>query len=380
MAVSKRIFIFGSTGTLGKKAFDLSLKLGFDIVGLTAYKNLEELKKQILLSKPSLVSLDDEFLEKIDSQNVKTCPLKEVHKYLLELKPDLVLFLSSGIFSARSIEVCLENGIRIGIANKESIIAFGEILFEGKEYGDQVIPIDSETSAIFQLLIGEDKDFLDKVILTASGGPFFGRTREELKNVSIRDVLMHPNWQMGNKITVDSANLVNKAFEIIETHFLFNLPYSKIDVVVQRESIIHAMVQFLDGEVKALMSVTDMAIPIQYALTYPDRKKGFEKKYIDFASLNMLSFYPIEHEIFPLFDGILSYAMLGGTYLPTIVAIDEVLVDSFLRNDISFLEIEDYFFELLNKIEYKKIMSLEEAENVYNSVKIKTLEFLRRKK
>lgn len=378
LVVSKRIVIFGSTGTLGRKSFDLALKLGFKIVGLTAFKNLEGINKQVEIAKPSFIALDGQFIHNFESANTKVCALENVHECLLEVKPDLVLFLASGISSAQSIKVCIDNGIRIGIANKESIISFGEILFENREYGDNVIPIDSEASAVFQILKGEEKESIEKIIITASGGPFFGYKRETLQRVNLDDVLKHPNWQMGKKITVDSANLVNKAFEIIETHFLFNVPYSIIEALVQRESVIHAMVEFVDGEIKALLSKPDMLLPIQYALTYPQRVE-FNLQRLDLASLGKLTFYEIDRETFPLFDVILNYAMLGGTYLPSIVAIDEVLVEKFINGEIKFLDIERLFIEFLSKVEYQKIGSLEEAKFVYNEIKNKVIEFVRRK-
>ena len=376
--MSKKVVIFGSTGTLGKKAFEISLNLGYKIVGLTAYKNVFEIKKQMLLSNPSFVAVDEQFLGEIEEPNTKTYSLNEVHEHILEYEPDIVLFLASGITSAKTIKVCLEKGIRIGIANKESIIAFGEVLFENKNFGDLVIPVDSETSGIFQVLLGERKEDLERIIITASGGPFFNKKRDDLEKVSVKDVLNHPNWRMGSKITVDSANLVNKAFEVIETHFLFNVPYSKIDAVIHRESVIHAMAEFKDGEIKALLSTPDMAIPIQYSLTYPERKEN-NIKHLDLVSLGKLTFYEIDRDAFPLFDTILSYAMLGGNYLPSIVAIDEALVESFLSEEISFLDIEKYLIDFLGSIEFQKINSLEEGENVYNNTKNKILEILRRK-
>ncbi|BAL80936.1 1-deoxy-D-xylulose-5-phosphate reductoisomerase [Caldisericum exile] len=374
----KRVVIFGSTGILGKKAFDLATKLGYTIVGLTALKNFEEINKQIQIAKPLFVSLDTQFIEKVEPTATKVCSFENVHECVLESNPDIVLFLAAGISSAKSIKVCLDNGVRIGIANKESIIAFGEILFENKEFSNQIIPIDSETNAVFQLLLGEEKNFIEKIHITASGGPFFGYSRDYLKNVTVSNVLRHPNWKMGKKITVDSANLINKAFEIIETHFLFNVPYSKIDALVQRESVIHAMVEFIDGEIKGLLSKPDMSLPIQYALTYPERAISRLQK-TDLVSLGKLTFFEIDRKTFPLFDIVLNYAMLGGNYLPSIVAADEVLVEKFIEGEISFLDIEKFLIEFLSTVKYKKIESFDEVEYVYFESKNKISELLRRR-
>ena len=376
----KNVVIVGSTGSLGRKAVDLALRLGYHISALTGFKNCELLNEQIALAKPDYVFLDKNFIKSIEApQSVKVLPFEELENYILDIKPDIVLFLSSGVSAIRSIKVCMDNNIRIGIANKESIIAGGELLFEGKELGDTVIPIDSETSAIFQLLKGEENSPINRLIITASGGPLFGLKKEELASVDVEKVLHHPNWQMGSKITVDSATLVNKAFEIMESHFLFNVHYDKIEAVVHRESIIHAMVEFEDKIIKALMSVTEMGLSVQYALTYPERKDSPFMS-LNFADLGRLTFYKIDRVTFPLYETVLNYALSGGSYLPSIVAIDEEVVQAFLRGDIGYLQIEKTFNEAIEKVNYIKISTIEDIENEYNKMKEITKDILRRKK
>jgi len=213
-----------------------------------------------------------EVLKKIVSEG-KIYSLENLHNVILDMQPDIVLFLASNITSLKAIKTCIDNNIKIGIANKESIIAGGEILFEGKELLNDVIPIDSETSGIFQAIVGEKLQNIKKIIITASGGPLFGRKKEELTNIAISDILKHPNWKMGSKITVDSATFVNKAFEIIETHFLSICPIQKLMQLFHRESIVHAIIEFIDNQMKAVLSIPDMNFHIQYALTYPKDMK-----------------------------------------------------------------------------------------------------------
>ena len=376
----KQVVIVGSTGSLGRKAVDIALQLGYRISALAGFKNYELLNEQIGLAKPDYVFLDKNFLKLIEAQQgMRVLPFEELENYILKIKPDIVLFLSSGVSALRSIKICMDNSIRIGIANKESIIAGGELFFEGKELGDTVIPIDSETSAIFQLLKGEYNSPINRLIITASGGPLFGLEKEKLASVSIDTVLHHPNWQMGSKITVDSATLVNKAFEIMESHFLFNIPYDKIEAIVHRESVIHAMVEFEDKIIKALMSVPEMGLSVQYALTYPERKDSSFMA-LNFADLGKLTFYKIDRNTFSLYDIVLNYALRGENYLPSIVAIDEEVVQSFLRGDISFLQIEQTFKEAIEQVHYKKISTIEDIEKEYNKMKEITKDILRRKK
>ncbi len=360
----KRVFIVGSTGTLGRKAVDIAISLGYDIVGISGFKNSELLNKQVEKTKANLVLASSDVLEKLKVGGFKKYLIEELDKVILEAKPDIVLFLASHITSLKAVDVCMKNNIKIGIANKESIIAGGELLFEGKDLDNKVIPIDSETSAIYQAFLGEDRKSIKKIYVTASGGPFFGRKKEELSNVTVSEVLNHPNWQMGKKISVDSANLVNKAFEIIETHFLFNIPYKNITSIIHRESIIHAIVEFIDKQLKAVMSEREMDFHIQYALTHPVRQNNNFKE-LDLLSIKNLTFFEIDRELFPLFDFLLNYAMLGGSYLPAIVAFDEILVESFLLQKISFSQIEKFYVELISKVEFRKLNSIEEVIDEY---------------
>ncbi|MEF3244720.1 MAG: hypothetical protein K6343_01870 [Caldisericaceae bacterium] len=375
----KRVFIVGSTGTLGRKAVDIAISLGYNIVGISGFKNYELLNEQVEKTKANFVLASSDVLEKLKVGDFKKYQIEDLDKIILEAKPNIVLFLASHITSLKAISTCMDNNIKIGIANKESIIAGGELLFDGYELDNKVLPIDSETSAIYQALLGEDRKSIKKIYVTASGGPFFGRNKEELSNVTISEVLKHPNWQMGKKISVDSANLVNKAFEIIETHFLFNIPYKNITSIIHRESIIHAIVEFIDKQLKAVISEREMDFHIQYALTHPVRQNNNFKE-LDFLSIKNLTFFEIDRELFPLFDFLLNYAMLGGSYLPAIVAFDEILVESFLLQKISFFEIEKFYIELMNRVEFRKLNSIEDVIDEYYKDIEKAKEYLRYKR
>ena len=377
----KRIFIVGSTGALGREAVEVvsTLGKGYKVVGITGFNNTALLKEQSKKLEPQYIGVRKEFVNNIK----ETFPEKyvfdvrdDLSKAIMDAFPDLTLFLSSGITAIRAIDVLLKNKKYIAIANKESIIAGGEILFSD-ENRNYVIPVDSEMSALFQCISNEEKSTIKRFVLTASGGPFWERDRNTFDKITAKESLTHPNWQMGNKITVDSATLINKAFEVMEAHFLFNMEYEKIDVTVHRQSIVHSLVEFIDGNIKAILSVPLMHFPLQYAITYPNRIKTV------FPSLNLeeiekLTFEKIDKRKFPGFSIVLKYGMRGGSFLPSLVAVDELLVREFLKGRIHFIDIPRFLEIIMQHITYKKINSIQELVELYNSAIIMSREILRR--
>ena len=262
----------------------------------------------------------------------------------------------------------IKRGKRIALANKETLVVGGEIVTElCKKYNSEIIPVDSEHSAIYQCLVGEDIESVNKIILTASGGPFLHLTKEELKNVTVKDALNHPTWKMGNKITIDSASMMNKGLEVIEAHWLFGLSKEKIEVLIHPQSIIHSMVEFVDGSVKAQMGLPDMKLPIQYALGYPERlESNFQKTSL--PKIKTLNFFAPDFEKFECLK--LAYDVLetGGTAPCVLNAANEVAVDRFLKGKINFSYIPSLINKALEKIENHKSRILKLFLNAINSL------------
>ena len=275
----KSVAILGSTGSVGQSGLEVLEKFPdrFRVGCLAVRKNIDLLQKQIERFKPSSVAVVDEcaasVLRKLTNGSVRVYAGNEG---LLELitAEDIDIVLSSfvGFAGLQPTLRAVERGKTVALANKETLVVAGEIIMrEAQRHNARIIPVDSEHSAILQCLAGENRDSISRLILTASGGPFLNMERSDFHSISVEAALKHPNWKMGNKITIDSATLMNKGLEVIEAHWLFNLPPQKIEVVIHPQSIIHSMVEFIDGSVKAQMGIPDMRIPIQYALTYPDR-------------------------------------------------------------------------------------------------------------
>jgi 1-deoxy-D-xylulose-5-phosphate reductoisomerase len=377
----KRIFIVGSTGSLGIEALEVVKLLGenYKVIGLSGFKNYKVLSEQISVFSPLYAGSSAEVLEKLKGEfgNVHLFEVeKDLEKILEEASPDLTLFLSSKITSLKSIYNLVSHKQLVGIANKESIIAGGEFLFDS-EKRKYIIPIDSEPSAIFQCLRGEDISEVKTLILTASGGPFIDRDTLTFNSIKKEDALKHPKWKMGNKITIDSSTLINKAFEVIEAHFLFDMPYEKIKVLIHRESIIHSIVEFQDGNIKALLGIPKMHVPLQYAITYPHRIfTGLES--LDLSISKSLTFEQMDINKFPGFEIVLKYGKQGGNFLPLLVAIDEVLVESFLNDRIKYTDLYTCMEKILQKFTFKRNVSIEEVWEFYNLGIITADKFLRR--
>ena len=282
----KKVLILGSTGSIGVNTLNVIRQFPekFSVSALTVNTRIDLLEPQIYEFKPSVVVVKD---DKLAGELRKRLKIKcEVLSGIDGLKSaaanlnyDILLGAMVGFAGLAPTLEAIKRGKRIALANKETLVVGGEIVTElCKKYGSEMIPVDSEHSAIYQCLVGEKIDSVSKIILTASGGPFLHLTKEELKNVSVKDALNHPTWKMGNKISIDSASMMNKGLEVIEAHWLFGLANEKIDVVIHPQSIIHSMVEFVDGSIKAQMGLPDMKLPIQYALGFPERlKSNFQK-------------------------------------------------------------------------------------------------------
>ncbi len=378
----KNIFLIGATGSLGREALKVieDNEDKFLLIGATGYNNYKELISICRKFNPPYAGIRREFIPIMKDNCSGDTAVFDVDKRLTEIleeaDPDLTLFLSSGINAAKAVKYLLNKDKRIGIANKETVIAGGELIFK-KENLKNIIPIDSEPSAIFQCLLGENKESVNRLIITASGGPFWEKREAEFPFITPEDALKHPNWKMGKKITIDSATMANKAFEIIESHFLFDIPYEKIEAVVHRESIIHSLVEFTDGNVKALMSKTRMYYPLQFAMSYPERVKT-HIGYLNLADTGKLTFYPMDRKKFPAFDIILHFAKEGGNRLPLLVAADEIAVESFLEKKIKFTDIPYVIEKTVSSVPFSKGGSLEDIEETYKLGIIKAENIIRR--
>ena len=333
----KNVVILGSTGSVGCQALDIirSLPEEIKIFGLGVGKNEKLLRQQI-----------DEFSPKYFSSNTD---LKR-HNGALFLTPeemvirpevDLVICATAGIYGINSVLTGLKAGKVVALANKEAIVMAGPHLVQlAKDYGSQILPVDSEPSAIWQCIEGEST-VPKRFIITASGGAFRGKLWHSLTNVSPEEALLHPTWNMGNKITIDSATLMNKAFEVIESSYLFGMPFENIDVVIHKQSIVHAMVEFVDGSVKAQLGWPDMRHPIQYALFYPDRLDNNTLPAFNPIEVGSLTFEPMDPTLYPCFEIGLGYGKRGGTWPSALAGADEAAVHLFLNRRIKFTDIPD---------------------------------------
>lgn len=352
----KKISILGSTGSIGTQTLDVVRKNPdkFKVVAISANSSVDLLLEQIIEFKPKYVAVYDEasaknLKERIPSHiNIEVLSGMEGLKTISSLDEiDVLLTAIVGMIGLVPTLCAIRNGKAIALANKETLVTAGKLVMgEAKKYNVDILPVDSEHSAIFQCLNGEKNKNIDKIILTASGGPFRGKSKEELLNVTKNEALKHPNWSMGRKISIDSSTLMNKGLEVIEAKWLFDVDYKDIDVVVHPQSIIHSMVQFNDSSIIAQMGCPDMRLPIQYALTYPDRMlNDFER--LDFAKFSKFTFEKPDLETFPCLKLAFDCLKMGGTYCTVLNAANEVLVNEFLEDKIGFYDIPYYIEKTL---------------------------------
>ena len=350
MEKKKGIVILGSTGSIGTQALEVieAYPAFFDLQVITAGKNADLLIEQALKFKPNSVVITDESLY----EKVKTALIDEdIHVYagpeaLCQVvesnEVDIVLTALVGYAGLKPTVRAIEAKKTIALANKETLVVAGELVTRlAKENGVNIYPVDSEHSAIFQCLVGEFHNKIEKIYLTASGGPFLGWSLEQLKTVTKEQALKHPNWTMGAKITIDSASLMNKGFEVIEAKWLFNLKPEQIDVIVHPQSIVHSLVQFEDGSMKAQMGLPDMKLPIQFALTFPDRFKTDFPRF-NFLDYPKLTFKKPDRAVFKNLDLAFKAMEMEGTAACILNAANEITVEAFLHDKITFLQIAEF--------------------------------------
>lgn len=341
----KRLSVLGSTGSIGTQTLDVCRKLGFKVEALAAGSNDELLEKQAREFSPKLVAMYDEEAAKrlsiaLSDTDIAVLGGEDGVLEAARIDCDVVLNAVTGIAGLRPTIAAIEAGHDVALANKETLVAGGKRVMDfAKEHNVKILPVDSEHSAIFQCLQAKgDYGRIKKLILTASGGPFFGKTAKELVNVTAADALNHPTWNMGRKVTIDSATMANKGLEIIEAAHLFGVSQNNIDVVIHRESIVHSLVEFTDNSVLAQLGVPDMRTPIQYALTNPERCESPVES-LDLAKVCTLHFYPQDNEAFPS-TNIARYALsIGKTATAAFNAADEIAVAAFLDGKIGFCDI-----------------------------------------
>lgn len=363
----KKIAILGSTGSIGTQTLDVARANGdLQILGISAGQNVKKLEEQVREFAPKLAAVWSEEAAKDLAVRVADTDTKVVSGMdgLLELASmegtQMLVTAIVGMIGIRPTMEAIRAGKDIALANKETLVTAGHLIMPlAREHKVQILPVDSEHSAIFQALNGENKKEIKKLLITASGGPFRGRKKEELKSVTLEDTLKHPNWVMGRKITVDSATLVNKGLEVMEARWLFGTELEQIQVVVQPQSVIHSMVEFKDGAVMAQLGTPDMRLPIQYALYYPERRY-LDGERLDFAKLGSLTFEEPDMETFLGLPMALKASRTGGS-MPTVFnAANEMAVAKFLRREIGFLDIYDVIGQSMARHETMKHPNLDE--------------------
>ena len=363
----KRIAILGSTGSIGTQTLDVVRANGdIQVMGLAAGRNIMKLEEQIREFHPVLAAVWDEQAAKDLEVRIRDTDTRVVSGMdgLLELSamegPEILVTAIVGMLGIRPTMEAIRAGKDIALANKETLVTAGHLIMAmAKEYGVRILPVDSEHSAVFQALNGESRKEIHKLLITASGGPFRGKKRKDLERVTVADTLKHPNWVMGQKITVDSATLVNKGLEVMEARWLFDVDLDHIQVVVQPQSVIHSMVEFEDGAVMAQLGTPDMRLPIQYALYYPERRY-LEGKRLDFAALKEITFEEPDTETFLGLPMAISAAKEGGS-MPTVFnAANELAVKKFLHQEINFLDIYDIIGQSMERHKKTEHPDLEE--------------------
>ena len=344
----KGIVVLGSTGSVGRQTLDVirSFRDQFTLVGLAGGSNRNLLAEQAREFRPALVWCQTEE-RRVPSSTFPGCRFVSMEEMVCHPDVDMVVVATAGGVGLGPTLAALSAGKSVALANKEVIVMAGELIAQKGPGWDNILPVDSEPSAIWQCLQGEDHSVF-RLIITASGGPFRTLPRSKLGSVTPEEALRHPTWQMGKKITIDSATLMNKAFEVIEVRWLFNMPWEKIDVVVHPQSIVHSLVEFEDGSIKAQLSYPDMRLPIQYALLHPRRLPNGHRRGLDLAEVTALTFEPLDIERHPCFSLALAAARAGGTYPAALNAADEVAVDLFLQKRIGFLEIPSLVEKVVN--------------------------------
>lgn len=365
--MKKTISVLGSTGSIGTQALDVIKSLGYSVSALAAGRNIQLLEKQARIFKPKMICIFDKSLYSELKSRLKdtgievSCEMEGLCKAASYPGADITLNSVVGMIGLLPTLEAINAGKNVALANKETLVTGGKLVMESaRKKGVCILPVDSEHSAIFQSLQGSNKNELNRILLTASGGPFYGYKKEDLHKVTLNDALKHPNWTMGKKITIDSATLMNKGLELIEAAWLFDLPPEKIDILVHRQSVLHSAAEFCDGAVIGQMGTPDMKLPIQYALTFPERKP-LEVPRLSLLSYQSLTFDPPDEETFVCLKSCKESIRRGGL-TPTIVnAANEEAVDAFLKGKIPFWKIGALVEDSLN-------LSTSETEVTLNNI------------
>lgn len=385
VSTKKRIAILGSTGSIGTQALEViaSHDHAFEVEVLTAQHNAKLLIEQAIRYQPNAVVIGNEQLygevkEGLSGQDIKVYAGENALASVVQMDTiDLVLTALVGYAGLKPTIKAIEAGKNIALANKETLVVAGELVTQlAREKGVNIYPIDSEHSAIFQCMVGEFHNKIEKIILTASGGPFLGRKKNEIQSVRKEQALKHPNWSMGAKITIDSASLMNKGLEVIEAKWLFGLKPGQVEVVVHPQSIVHSLVQFEDGSIKAQLGLPDMRLPIQFALTYPDRYPSAFPRF-DFAQYPTLTFEKPDTETFRNLALAFEALHRGGNMPCILNAANEVAVAEFLKDKVGFLEMSDIVEQCLAKIHYIKSPSYEDYVNTDKETRLKAIELVK---
>lgn len=383
--MKKSIAILGSTGSIGRQALEVidSHPQAFEVEVLTAQNNAELLIAQAKKYKPNAVVICNEshynlVREALRNEDIKVFAGENALASIVQMETiDLVLTALVGYAGLKPTIKAIEAGKPIALANKETLVVAGELITNlAKSKNVNIYPIDSEHSAIFQCMVGEFHNKIEKIILTASGGPFRGKTKNDIKLVKKEQALKHPNWNMGAKITIDSASLMNKGLEVIEAKWLFGLAADQVEVIVHPQSIVHSLVQFSDGSIKAQLGLPDMRLPIQFALTYPDRfPSQFER--FDFMKYPSLTFEKPDTETFRNLALAYEAVNRGGNMPCVLNAANEVAVAEFLKDRVGFLEMSDIVEQCLAKIDYIKNPSYDDYVKTDEETRLKAFELIK---
>lgn len=382
----RNIALLGSTGSIGRNTLEVIARNRdrFRLVGLAAGESMDTLESQIREFSPEIVSVKN----KKDAETLRgTFPGLDIHysgRGLLEVvsHPDVDTMVSAidGTTALEATFLSIENNHRICLANKETLVAAGELINRKlRESRAELIPIDSEQSAIFQSIGANNRDSIKRIILTASGGPFFKRTGDQFAGITVKDALNHPTWSMGAKVTIDSATLMNKALEVIEAFYLFRLKREQIDVIIHPQSIVHSMVEYVDTSIIAQLSLPDMRLPILYSLSYPERIP-FETGTLDFSRLRNLEFYEVDTGSFTSIRMAYDVLREGGNSGAVLNAANEVAVDYFLQEKISFMDIFTVVEEIFYNEAFHTVESIEDINETIGATKEKTVEHIERMK
>ncbi|MBD22406.1 MAG: 1-deoxy-D-xylulose-5-phosphate reductoisomerase [Alphaproteobacteria bacterium] len=369
--MKKKVTIFGSTGSIGLSTLDIINQHNdkYEIVGLSINNNYKKLLEQVSKFKPKIVSIKDsmsfeKFKNKNTLKNLKILNGNDSFDDILDYETDIVVAAITGSAGLLPVVGAVKRGITIALANKESLVCSGSLVTSlAKKNGSMILPVDSEHNAIYQVLDLKNKNNVSKLILTASGGPFLNKKLDDLENITPEEAIKHPNWSMGKKISVDSATMMNKGLELIEAHYLFDMPHEKIDIVVHPESIIHSCVEYSDGSILSQMGNPDMRTPISYTLAYPDRIPTHVEK-LKLSEIKKLTFFEPDFNKFPCLE--LAYTSLKiKKSAPTVLnAANEIAVDAFLNRKIAFLSIHKIVEKTLNKASISNINSIKDVVEI----------------